>query len=129
MNLEAVYPNPNDPTEEMSFEELRAAFRGWMGKDWAAERKQRRVVESHAQTQRKAVEDAEANDAVDAAIAERLQQDLVISSNHEIHAEVAVTKEGSREGRSGRPKKMKIMEVKGETQTSWCPFSQGRTRS
>ena len=38
MNLEAVYPNENDQTEEYCFEELRAAHRGWLDRDWAAER-------------------------------------------------------------------------------------------
>jgi checkpoint serine/threonine-protein kinase len=34
VNLEYVYPNPEDPTEEYSFEELRAMHRGLY--DWAA---------------------------------------------------------------------------------------------
>jgi checkpoint serine/threonine-protein kinase len=38
VNLEAVYPNENDQTEEYCFEELRAANRGWLDRDWAAER-------------------------------------------------------------------------------------------
>lgn len=124
VNLEAVYPNLNDPNEEMSFEELRAAFRGWMGKDWAAEREQRRVMESQAQAQaqEKTLEDAEVEYALDTAIAEQLQHDLVINSNEEIRSEAVITKGCSREGRTGRPRKMRTMEVKGETQTSWCPL-------
>lgn len=122
MNLEAVYPNPNDPHEEMSFEELRAAFRGWMGKDWAAEKEQQRVMQLQAQAQENTWEDSEADNVVDVTIAEQLQQGLVINSDQEKHAEAAITKEDGREGRSRRPKKMKIMEVRAETQTSWCPF-------
>lgn len=38
VNLEAVYPNPTDPTFEICFEELRAAGRGWLDRDWSAER-------------------------------------------------------------------------------------------
>lgn len=34
VNLEAVYPNEDDPSEEFSFEELRAMSRGWAARDW-----------------------------------------------------------------------------------------------
>ncbi len=40
VNLEAVYPDPANPTVEICFEELRAARRGWLDRDWNAERKQ-----------------------------------------------------------------------------------------
>ncbi|KAH0294058.1 hypothetical protein M436DRAFT_46685 [Aureobasidium namibiae CBS 147.97] len=40
VNLEAVYPNPSDPSVEFCFEELRARHRGWLDRDWAAEREQ-----------------------------------------------------------------------------------------
>jgi checkpoint serine/threonine-protein kinase len=40
VNLEAVYPNPSDPSVEFCFEELRARHRGWLDRDWAAERVQ-----------------------------------------------------------------------------------------
>ncbi len=42
VNLEAVYPDPANPTVEICFEELRAARRGWLDRDWSAERKQPR---------------------------------------------------------------------------------------
>ncbi|KAK5160227.1 hypothetical protein LTR04_004739 [Oleoguttula sp. CCFEE 6159] len=38
-NLEAIYPNPDDPSEEHCFEELRARRRGWLEFDWGAERR------------------------------------------------------------------------------------------
>lgn len=40
VNLDAVYPDPKDPTVEVCFEELRAARRGWLQKDWRAQRGQ-----------------------------------------------------------------------------------------
>ncbi|THX09772.1 hypothetical protein D6D13_05918 [Aureobasidium pullulans] len=40
VNLEAVYPDPTDPSVEFCFEELRARHRGWLDRDWAAERRQ-----------------------------------------------------------------------------------------
>lgn len=39
VDLEAVYPDYRDPTNEVSFEELRAIKRGWMGKDWRSHKK------------------------------------------------------------------------------------------
>ncbi|KAI9675209.1 MAG: hypothetical protein M1829_003569 [Trizodia sp. TS-e1964] len=35
VNLEAIYPNPDNPGEEMSFEELRAKHRAWLSRDWS----------------------------------------------------------------------------------------------
>lgn len=40
VNLEAVYPNPEESSTEMSFEELRALHRGWLHKDWIREKQQ-----------------------------------------------------------------------------------------
>ncbi|CAG8901813.1 unnamed protein product [Penicillium egyptiacum] len=34
VDLESVYPDRTNPAHEMSFEELRAIKRGWMGKNW-----------------------------------------------------------------------------------------------
>ncbi|KAI5257525.1 hypothetical protein E4T42_01019 [Aureobasidium subglaciale] len=48
VNLEAVYPDPSNPSVEFCFEELRARHRGWLHRDWAAERRQTRPVD-HAQ--------------------------------------------------------------------------------
>lgn len=43
VDLAQVYPNRENPmSEEYSFEELRARYRGWMSRDWAAIRKQER---------------------------------------------------------------------------------------
>lgn len=38
MNLEAVYPTPDDVGTEMCFEELRAFNRGWLSKIWTSEK-------------------------------------------------------------------------------------------
>lgn len=38
VNLELVYPDSRDPSLEFCFEELRARQRGWLQRDWAAER-------------------------------------------------------------------------------------------
>ena len=36
VNLEAVYPNPQDSNITFSFEELRAKHRGWLDKTWSS---------------------------------------------------------------------------------------------
>ena len=117
MNLEAVYPNENDHSEEMSFEELRAMSRGWMNRDWAAERKQRPAQVSQAR---------EAEDRFSAAASAeegtanlqcaRPKPETQGDSKTQLETTIAVDIAGG--ARTGRPKKTKIMEVKGETQTS-----------
>lgn len=37
VNLEAVYPTPEQAGTELSFEELRASHRGWLNKAWSPE--------------------------------------------------------------------------------------------
>lgn len=34
MDLYAVYPNPEEPNTELSFEEIWAANRGWLNRTW-----------------------------------------------------------------------------------------------
>lgn len=117
MNLEAVYPNDNDRNEEMSFEELRARSRGWLNRDWAAESKQR-VAEA---VQAREAEDqfstaAFAKKAVEVLQPARPKLDTQSSPNTQLETTIAV--DIGREGKTGRSKKTKIREVKGETQTS-----------
>ena len=118
MNLEAVYPNDNDPTEELSFEELRAKSRGWLCQDWAAESKRRIAVES----QQLAVPET-ATTAIAATVTNdedtqnsQVKPDSQNGLNSQL--ENAVPVDLSRESRTARPRKTKIREVKGETQTS-----------
>ena len=117
MNLEAVYPNENDHNEEMSFEELRAKSRGWMNRDWAAESKQRVAELSRA---REAEGEVYRATSAEAAVVnlqpDQPKSDTQGSSNSQLETTIAVDIGG--EGRAGRPRKTKIREVKGETQTS-----------
>ena len=117
MNLEAVYPNDDDQNEEMSFEELRAKSRGWLNRDWAAESKQR-VAEA---SQAREVADqpstaASTEEAVEVLQLARPMSDTQSSSNTQLETTIAV--DIGREAKAGRPKKTKVREVKGETQTS-----------
>lgn len=118
VNLEAVYPNPNDPNEEMSFEELRAQSRGWLEKDWAAERRNEKQASSISSTIPAAISSPALNAEIVGGDTPDGQQLSDMVENTESRVDVASSKENARESKPGRPKKMKVMEVKGETQTS-----------
>ena len=98
-NLPCIYPNARD---ELCFAEVMARHRGWVAKDWSKERQiaPRRIVlpQSGMQLTTNRL-------AIDAGDVE--EQD--VTSN--------VTKDISREDNSGKPRRKKTIEVKGETQT------------
>lgn len=117
MNLEAVYPNDNDHSEELSFEELRAKSRGWLNRDWAAESKQRITeVTQIRDAEEQCSTAASAEEAVEVLQPARPKPDTQSRSNSQLETTIAV--DIGREGKTGRPKKTKVREVKGETQTS-----------
>jgi checkpoint serine/threonine-protein kinase len=140
VDLEQVYPNHEDPmSEEYSFEELRAKYRGWMNYDWAA------ICRKEEQEVVKAAEAAEAAKqpkpkAAPLAPKEKPQQppkpktvplkgsvdDDIDNDENAPPSQADVekaraAKKARREERANRTRKIKVMEVKeirGETQTS-----------
>ena len=118
MNLEAVYPNDNDPNEEMSFEELRAKSRGWLNRDWAAESKQRMAEESQAKAFDKSLLVTVAETQADVEIAEEVQSQPGTQESTTTLLDTTIAIDIGRVSKAGRPKKMKIKEIRGETQTS-----------
>lgn len=116
MNLRAVYPSPDDPSEEMSIEELRAKARGWADKIWVAESKEKPVEVSASRENDKGL--------CSAAIGKPPEQPLIViepSSDLQKVSEARVENtidEDIRSQKNGRTKKMKIREVKAKTQTS-----------
>lgn len=117
-NMEAIYPDWPQMNTEMSFEELRAAHRGWLSRDWAAETREMLLAQETVAYE--TVEDnfVEQQDLVEESLAIELEERLVVEEEYELQFEGRIEKEGSTERRSGRPKKMKVMEVRGEPQTS-----------
>lgn len=107
VKLEAVYPNPDNPNEEMSFEELRAKARGWLQRDWAAENKLKKQNEQQVKTKPPESTEYMATDHGENSPS-HLNSDMRIENMVD---ESQVLK-------NERPKKMKIMEVKAEVQTS-----------
>ena len=117
MNLEAVYPSDKDQQEEMSFEELRAKSRGWLYRDWAAESKQRISEASRIrETENEISAITPAKEALEVLQPARPKPEPQCDSNMQLETTIAV--DIGHEGRAGRPRKTKIREVKGETQTS-----------
>ena len=117
VRLEAVYPNDNDHNEEMSFDELRAKSRGWLNRDWAAEIKQRLAEASQIREVEGKIS-AAASAEEEVAVLQPIRPKLENQSGSKSQLETTIAVDIGREGRAGRPKKTKIREVKGETQTS-----------
>lgn len=124
VNLEAIYPNENDPNEEISFEELRAKSRGWLSRDWAAESRQRVVEERQLSAVEKEGSPSilKAGQSIEVVDDLQSQQDIEPRTDPQdslgMALENTIAVEIGRDGRSGRSRKTKLREVKGETQTS-----------
>lgn len=117
VNLEAVYPNPDDPTEEFSFEELRARFRGWTDRDWASDRRRENLHESRAQenTRRSLLPE---ESKLNVVTTEGNQQDMSPQDTTE-HIVDSVPVDDMTQGTKARKsRRTKVMEVRAETQTS-----------
>jgi checkpoint serine/threonine-protein kinase len=99
VDLRAVYPTPNDPGTELSFEEIWAANRGWLGHQWDDEEPRSFVDENSM---------AEVN-----ALADRVSQKLVV------HHDVLRLDENGAPifPKASKPRKKKAVEVN-ETQIS-----------
>ena len=117
MNLEAVYPNEND-SEEISIEELRAKSRGWLNRDWAAESKQR-IVEKSLKTIVHEPDSALLTETrVNPELVQEVHSQPGTQDNTTTLLDTTIAVDIGRGGKGARPKKMKIKEVRSETQTS-----------
>lgn len=117
MNLEAVYPNPNDSTEEFSFEELRARSRGWLDRDWAAEQHQAKH-QAHPECESEAKSLSLDLHEPDVLITEGSQQDMISQSTAEQLVETAPVEDMTQGAKARKSKRPKVMEVKSESQIS-----------
>ena len=123
VNLEAVYPNRDDPNEEYSFEELRAKRRGWLDMQWSKEHEEEVIDDTSSPAEQlllHEIPEFETGVLVDVAVNQSKKKSLSVFKDDIEHMprETADAREGTREGKNGRLKKIKVMEVKGETQTS-----------
>ncbi|KAG0650694.1 Checkpoint serine threonine-kinase BUB1 [Hyphodiscus hymeniophilus] len=102
VHLESVYPTPEEIGTELSFEELRAAHRGWLSKLWRPE--VTRAASSDLASKENTVQSNVSAESLSRDISEK----LVIARDPAMLDENGATKEHSRDGRGRR---MKIKEV------------------
>ncbi|ETS87737.1 hypothetical protein PFICI_01565 [Pestalotiopsis fici W106-1] len=104
INLEAIYPTPEEPGTELSFEEIWASKRGWLDCSWEEYETEDNDFENE---QESIVENAQTN-----ALNQRLATKLVV--HHDV---VELDENGAlkQQQKPSKPKKKKMMEVN-ETQ-------------
>ena len=124
VNLEAVYPNPNDPNEEYSFEELRAKRRGWLDKSWSRDVIIPRGPEEQYKQDGEGFDNVPFTEGVETeensvhALGVREQLNIAEPGTEQERTEIIANEYGGRDDRSTKPRKKRIMEVKAEAQTS-----------
>lgn len=119
VNLEAVYPNQSDPSLEMSFEELRAARRGWSSKSWRRNTPPKALRESAGNKQQQHQQPENTIHIGKLSRVDELAQDLKNKASLSDNATETLSSfdEGKPE-KQQKSKKMKVREIKQETQTS-----------
>ena len=118
VKLSAVYPVPDDHSVEISFEELRGASRGWLSVDWAAEQR-KETPQPHRNTTDMVTPNSHEQQQANDQVGERpaiLQETPCPSEETTTTLNISSGQE-QRRRKSGKLKKMKVMEIKGETQT------------
>ena len=100
-----VCPNENDPNDEYCFEELRARSRGWLDRTWSPPRKARSKQKSVSMASDNSAKES-GNDIIEATQTLSLDDDTTLAD-----ATLGM------EERNARPRKKKVMEVKGATKT------------
>ncbi len=108
VNLEAIYPSPDLVGSELSLEELRAGYQGWLSKVWEPENAKPILDEPSL------LDESPQNSPVHNDELSRTMKEKLVIARDPILDENGVTKEPAREGRGRR---MKIKEVN-ETQIS-----------
>ncbi|OJD12935.1 BUB protein kinase [Emergomyces pasteurianus Ep9510] len=116
VNLEAIYPDPENPHVEMSLEELRAFSRGWMDRDWSTQEKEPLKEISVNVLYRDPVSQRDGEDVADKMVSTKLQEELVIRNRSPSSGDPHGT-EANRDGKGSKSRRLKVREVKGETQT------------
>ncbi len=118
MNLEAVYPNEDDPSQEFSFEELRAINRGWAAKDWRRRpASPLRTISINIQQSPSVAAQARSFQITE-ELSQELQKKLAIGDENSSQLRISDGQQAEiKETKSAKPKKIKIREIKQEAQT------------
>lgn len=107
VDLESVYPDYRNPAHEVSFEELRAIKRGWMNKNWRAQKEPLQQISGNSVAEQSAKPKASSSDE---ELPAQLDQKLTIDGQHARTQD----QDGPHEGKAGKARRFK---VQGETQT------------
>ena len=110
VNLEAVYPDYSNPNHEISFEELRAMSRGWTDKNWRPPKRTLTQISGNVPCA-----EPENPDRPRKKLPEHFDQKISINDVSVHRDEIHNDDHG---GNAGKSRKLKLREVKGETQTS-----------
>lgn len=106
VDLEAVYPDYRNPSHEVSFEELRAMKRGWMDKNWRAPKQPLKQISGNVAGEPLAEKQSDLPD--------QFNQKLALGDSQPSQSSQPLAE---REGKTEKPRKSKVREVKSETQT------------
>lgn len=111
-----MYPNANDLAEEFSFEELRAINRGWAARDWRKRpASPLRMISTNIQPSPPQSAEAQEGQAEDLWLEVKHNPILDNENSSEQQLEVKETK-------PAKAKRLKVREIKRETQTGKLPF-------
>ncbi|OJD21245.1 BUB protein kinase [Blastomyces percursus] len=116
VNLEAIYPDPENPLVEMSLEELRAFSRGWMDKDWSKQEIEPLKEISANVPYRNPHTYGYGEDGVAKNMSTQMKDKLVIHEQSPQPGEPQDV-EVNRDGKGSKSRRLKVREIKGETQT------------
>ncbi|RDW93724.1 putative checkpoint protein kinase (SldA) [Aspergillus mulundensis] len=114
VDLAAVYPDYKNPNVEFSFEELRAMKRGWMDKDWRQKRPLKQISGNAVQ--------ADPNSPDENALPAEFKEKLKLSGTDDHALNQPIMSEKAHDSKSGKGGKLKVREVKAETQTIKMKF-------
>lgn len=107
VDLEAVYPDYKNPNHEVSFEELRAISRGWGARNWRAPKEPLKEISGNASS---------ADTSPEKDLPEQFEEKLSVKGAEPEPTDHGMDHDGY-EGKAGKARKLKLREVKGETQT------------
>lgn len=107
VDLSAVYP---DAEEELTFEEIMAKRRGWLDQKWPREIK----AEEPSQEISQDIDHSQEHEASSREISQDVAPDMPL--NDQTLSDVTESKDLY--AKESKPRRKKVLEVKGETQTS-----------
>ena len=117
-----MYPNPNDPAEEFSFEELRAINRGWAARDWRT-RPASPLWMISINIQPSPPQSAEAQEGQAEELGLEVKHNPVLDDENSNQIRPpAEQQQEVKETKPAKAKRLKVREIKQEAQTGKLPF-------